>query len=138
MAFFFFLHHKRLSLQYVNIFQPCCCLRFQISALPNRCHPVVQLERNLLENRDCTPADLKCMCHQMAEDFRLRNAIFPPLLSEFLMHGFYEAGRGAFSCCLRRTPISVLIHYLWRIGTHRPRNTHSATFLLCTPTTQIF
>lgn len=41
---------------------------------------------------------------------------------------FYEVGRGALSCCLSRTPISVLIHYLWRIGTHRPRNTHSPLF----------
>lgn len=91
-----------------------------MSALPNYCHPVVQQKRNLLENRYCTPDDWKFMCHQMAEDFQLRNAIFPPLLSEFLMLGFYEVGRGAFSCCLRRTPSSVLIHYLWRIGTHRP------------------
>lgn len=64
----------------------------------------------------------------MAEDFQLRNAIFPPLFSEFLMLGFYEVGRGAFSCCLRRTPISVFIHYLWCISTHRPRNTHSPQF----------
>ena len=41
---------------------------------------------------------------------------------------FYEVGRGALSCCLSRTPISALIHYLWRIGTHRPRNTHSPPF----------
>ena len=41
---------------------------------------------------------------------------------------FYEVGRGALSYCLSRTPISALIHYLWRIGTHRPRNTHSPPF----------
>lgn len=109
-----------------------------MSALPHQCHPVVQQERNLLENRDCTLDDLKFMCHQMAEDFQLRNAIFPPLLSEFLMLGFYEVGRGAFSCCLRRTPISVLINNLWRIGTHRPRNTHSTTLLLFAPTQKYF
>lgn len=37
------------------------------------------------------------------------------------MPRFYEVCRGAFSCCLRHTPISALIHYLWRVGTHRPQ-----------------
>lgn len=49
----------------------------------------------------------------------------PPLLAEFLMPGFYEVGRGASSCCLHRTPISALIHYLCCRGTHMPRNTRS-------------
>lgn len=29
---------------------------------------------------------------------------------------------------------SLLIHYLWRIGTHRPRNTHSPHFYFLLPT----
>lgn len=72
---------------------------------------------------------MKCMCHQIAEDF------FHPLLSEFLMLWFLffwgvfcEVGRGAFSCCLHCTPISSLIYYLWRAGTQMPTNTHSPIF----------
>lgn len=61
--------------------------------------------------------------------FSAEKCYLPPLLSEFLMLGFYEVGRGAFSYCLHRTPIFVLIHYLLCTGTHKPRSTHSPHLL---------
>ncbi len=119
----------RLFLQYcVNILPPCCCWLFQMSALPNQCRPVVQLERNLLENERLYARRYEIYVPPNGRGFSAEKCYLPPLLSEFLMLGFYEVGRGAFSCCLHHTPISVLIHYLWRIGTHRPRNTHSTHF----------
>lgn len=55
--------HKGVTLLYyfsniVSILQPCCW-GFQMCAVHKWCHPVVQLEKNLLENTNCTLAYLK-------------------------------------------------------------------------------
>lgn len=45
-----------------------------------------------------------------------------------------NVGRGAFSHCQCRTPISGLIYYLCCSSTHMPRNTHLTIFELFAPT----
>lgn len=94
---------------------------------------LLQLRKNFLENTDCALAISEIYMPPNGRGFSAENGCLPPLLCEFLMLGFYGVGRGAFSYCLRRTPIFVLIHYLLLAGTHKPRNTH-ATLTFCSDT----
>lgn len=68
----------------------------------------------------------------------MEKCYLPPLLSEFLMLGFYELAGVPSPVAFAALPIFVLIHYLWRTGTHRPRNTHSTCFLVFAPTHKYF
>ena len=92
-------------------------VRFHVSsALPISRRTVVQLKMNLPENRVYLWNDITFMCHQMAE-FWAEKCCLPPLLSECLMLGFYEVGRGAFSRCLSHTP-SLCAHPLFMVQRH--------------------
>lgn len=102
--------------------------RVQMSALPQPVSPCSSARKEFAGKYRLYARRFEIYVPPNGRGFSAEKCYLPPLLSEFLMLGFYEAGSGAFSCCLRRTPISVLIHYLWRIGTHRPTNTHSPHF----------